>query len=318
MSKTKFNLNPIDSVTKLYQSLTTFGKTLLLITVFLLIIILFKSVRSTQQKQEGFIQDRNFLFKEGVDVYDNFYAEIYDFLVFNHTKDDFEVGEIISRTAPTTKSVILDVGSGTGHHVEKLTKKGLTVVGLDNSPSMIEKAKQNFPNDNFKLGDALDSSQFQDSTFTHVLCLYFTLYYFQDKRKFFTNCFYWLMPGGSLVVHVVNREKFDPILPAGNPLYIVSPQKYAKERITKTKITFNEFVYSSNFDFDLDNNLATFEEKFKFNDGRVRKQEHKLYMEDEESIVHLAQDVGFIVEGKIDMMGCAYDNQYLYILVKPE
>ena len=62
----------------------------------------------------------------------------------------------------------------------------------------------------------------------------------------------WLMPGGKLIVHLVDRDKFDPILPPGNPLYIVSPQKYAKERITKTKITFNEFLYNSNFNFTTD------------------------------------------------------------------
>jgi hypothetical protein len=43
------------------------------------------------------------------------------------------------------------------------------------------------------------------------------------------------MPGGTLIVHIVDREKFDPMLPAANPLYIVSPQKYAKERIQKVK-----------------------------------------------------------------------------------
>ena len=52
------------------------------------------------------------------------------------------------------------------------------------------------------------------------------------------------MPGGYLIVHLVDRESFDPILPPGNPLYVVSPQKYAKERITKTKVHFNDFIYS--------------------------------------------------------------------------
>ena len=125
------------------------------------------------------------------------------------------------------------------------------------------------------------------------------------------------MPGGFLLLHLVNREKFDPILPPGNPLYIVSPQKYAKERITHTKITFNNFVYTSNFNLEPDNDVATFEEKFKFNDGKVRKQEHLLYMEDAQDILTKAADAGFIVQGKIDLVRCAYPNQYLYILVKP-
>ena len=153
--------------------------------------------------------------------------------------------------------------------------------------------------------------------FTHILCLYFTIYYFPDKRIFFDNCMDWLMPGGCLVVHLVNRDKFDPILPPGNPLYIVSPQKYAKERITTTKITFNDFIYNSDFKLNKDTNIATFDEKFKFNDGKVRKQEQKLYMEDEEDILTIAQQCGFILQGKIDLVKCAYEYQYLYILVKP-
>jgi len=127
----------------------------------------------------------------------------------------------------------------------------------------------------------------------------------------------WLMPGGYLIVHLVDKYKFDPILPAGNPLYIVSPQKYAKERITTTKITFNDFVYNSNFKLHDDNNTATIDEKFKFNDGRVRKQEQRMYMEDLPTIVNMAQDAGFILQAKIDMVKCAYENQYLYVFVKP-
>ena len=125
------------------------------------------------------------------------------------------------------------------------------------------------------------------------------------------------MPGGYLILHLVDREKFDPILPPGNPLYIVSPQKYAKERITHTKITFNNFVYTSNFNLEANKDVATFEEKFKFNDGKVRKQEHLLYMEDSQDILTKAADAGFIVQGKIDLVSCAYPNQYMYILVKP-
>jgi SAM-dependent methyltransferase len=183
---------------------------------------------------------------------------------------------------------------------------------------MVKKAKENYPTYNFLLGDVLENNTFKMNQFTHILCLYFTIYYFEDKMVFFNNCMDWLMPGGTLIVHLVNRDKFDPILPPGNPLYIVSPQKYSKERITKTKITFNDFVYSSNFEIEPEKDVATFHEKFKFNDGKVRKQEHKLYMNSENDIINMAQDAGFIVQGKIDLLDCAYEYQYLYILVKPQ
>jgi hypothetical protein len=125
----------------------------------------------------------------------------------------------------------------------------------------------------------------------------------------------WLMPGGYLIIHLVDKQNFDPILPPGNPLYIVSPQKYAKKRITKTKVTFNDFVYQSNF--DLNGNIATFDEKFKFNDGKTRRQEQTLYMEDTEVILTIAQQCGFTLHSKIDLVKCAYEHQYLYVFVKP-
>jgi ubiquinone/menaquinone biosynthesis C-methylase UbiE len=311
----------IQSTTTFYKKLSTTGKVLSLVAMFLIVVGITNSITFPSVRREGYEQNDRFLFKENTEIYDDFYSEIYDHLVFNNLKDDYEIGQIKNKTTPTSKSVVLDVGSGTGHHVAKLASSvdsSLDIIGIDISPSMISKAKLNYPDYNFMVGNALDYDLFQPNTFTHILCLYFTLYYFENKRKFFNNCMEWLMPGGTLIVHVVNREKFDPILPPGNPLYIVSPQKYAKKRITSTKITFNEFVYSSDFELDTPNNAATFHEKFKFNDGKVRKQEHKLFMESETDIITMAQDAGFLIQGKIDLLECAYEYQYLYILVKPQ
>ena len=266
---------------------------------------------------EGYAQNDAFLFKTNAQVYDDFYADVYDYLVFNNLKDDFEVGEIINRTTPTSESVILDIGCGTGHHVAKLADNGLTVVGIDLSPSMIRKAKENYPQYNFMVGDVLREDEFKPRSFTHILCLYFTIYYIEDKQRFYNHCYEWLQPGGHLIIHLVNRDKFDPILPTANGLFIVSPQKYAKKRITHSKVTFNEFVYNADFQLPAGSDVATFNEKFKFNDGKVRKQEHTLYMEPQTTIINYAQDAGFIIQGNIDLVNCAYEYQYLYILEKP-
>ena len=239
---------------KTYNKLSNFGKILLFVAVLLALIVFFKRVnnRADGINREGYEQNDQFLFKKGTEVYDDFYATIYDYLVFNNMKDDYEVTQIVNKTNPTSESLILDIGSGTGHHVAKLSDKGLNVVGLDISPAMVKEAQTKFPEaaSSFKVGDALNLSEFRNNSFTHIMCMYFTIYYFKDKRLFFNNCMEWLMPGGYLILHVVDRAKFDPILPPGNPLYVVSPQKYAKERITKTKVTFNEFVYNSNFSLD--------------------------------------------------------------------
>jgi ubiquinone/menaquinone biosynthesis C-methylase UbiE len=311
--------NSIKSLTNLYKKLSNFGKILVFISVLLILVVFFKFINvNLPNTKEGFIQEKEFIFKKGPEIYDDFYASIYDHLVFNEVKNDYEVGMILNQDTPNTKSVILDVGCGTGHHVAKLSQNhGVEVLGIDNSQAMINKAKENYPNLNFQLANVLNRDSFQNNMFTHILCLYFTIYYMENKQQFLNNCMEWLMPGGYLIVHLVDRYKFDPILPPGNPLYVVSPQKYAKERITKTKINFNEFIYNSNFQLNESENLAIFDEKFKFNDGKVRKQEHILYMSNIGDIINMAQDAGFIIHGKIDMVKVAYEHQYLYIFMKP-
>ena len=65
-----------------------------------------------------------------------------------------------------------------------------------------------------------------------------------------------VMGGGVIVpgyfaLHLVDRDQFDPILEAANPLYILSPQKYAKKRITNSIVKFDNFDYKANFMFYL-------------------------------------------------------------------
>ncbi len=307
----------IKSLGSAYHKSTLWCKILIFISLLLLLVLAFKGLPSNHTK-EGFEQNDQFLIKTGPEIYDDFYANIYDYLVFNTLKNEYEIGEIINKSSPSSQSKILDVGCGTGHHVSSLGSKGYDVLGIDISPSMIEKAKENFPNYKFEVADALDGSKFHPDSFTHILCMYFTIYYFQDKAQFFQNCFKWLMPGGYLIVHLVDRAMFDPILPPGNPLLYISPQRYAKERITSTKVKFVDFSYSANFQLDESKNMAYFTEKMKNDkDGKVRKNEHKMYMPDTQEILDEAQACGFILEGKIDLLQCQYEYQYLYILVKP-
>lgn len=317
------NKGNIKSIINCYNKMSNFGKILLFIILLLLLMTFFKyiniNVDNPYKKKitEGFIQTDDYVFLQDVDAFDEFYAKIYDFLVFNDIKSDFEIGKVIDLIGPSNQATILDIGSGTGHHVDMLSKNDNvnSVVGVDISKSMIEISKENYPSHQWVIGNVTKLETFNRSSFTHITCFYFTIYYFKEKRQFFENCMEWLMPGGYLIVHLVNKEKFDPILPPGNPLYLVSPQKYAKNRITKTKINFNDFVYNSNF--NLDGDIATFDEKFKFKDGKVRQQQQTLYMEDEETISAIAQQCGFTLHSIVDMIKCAYEYQYLYVFVKP-
>jgi len=280
-----------------------------------------------RQQVEGFGEKKTneFDMRTNVtEIYDDFYATIYDDLVYNPAKNDYEVGHLTKFTKPTKDSVILDIGSGTGHHVQGWKTRGFTnVQGCDLSPSMVKKAKEKYPDLKFQVADALNPAAFLENHFTHITCFYFTVYYIQDKKTFFANCMRWLKPNGILAVHLVNRDKFDPIIPAGNPFTIVSPQKYTKKRITTTTVQFDQFEYKSNFNLknevknqDEPNTLMveTFKNK---KSGNVRKNEHKLYMQTQAEILDIAKSVGFIIETKIDLLQCQYESQYIYVLQKP-
>lgn len=294
-----------------------------LLIVLIIVLYLVKQYNASQviTIKEGFInQEEKFVIKKEDEVYDDFYVSIYDDLTYDQIKNNFEVGEIakLVRTSPK-KSVILDIGSGTGHHCKLLadTYKTNQVYGLDKSSEMVSYSKDNFPELNFKVGDALVAMTYPANSFSLITCLYFTIYNIKDKATFFQNCYNWLMPGGYLAVHLVNRDMFDPILNVADPLQMVSAQKYAKQRITNSFVKFHDFQYKANFNLKKKDNIAVFEETMTDDETKnVRKNEHVLYMPTQKHILQLAKDAGFILKGHIDMVVCQYEYQYIYLLYK--
>lgn len=306
--------NIMKSMSRAVKKSTATEKIFFALAVVVIVIIF---VNHGRPQREGFEQTKEFTVKKGPMIYDDFYANVYDDLIFNQIKNDYEVGEIVNKTTPDTESLILDIGSGTGHHVKSLVDRGFNAQGIDISPAMVKQAKSTYPDLDYRVADALDTMTFPAGSFTHITCLYFTIYYIEDKRRFFENCMQWLMPGGYLTIHLVDRDNFDPIMPAGDPFGVVSPQSYVDKRITSTVVKFNDFDYKSNFELRPDD-IAIMNETFKYkNNGNVRKNEHKLYMPTQSRILGLAKGTGFILLSQIDMLRCQYGSQYIYVLQKP-
>ena len=302
------------SILKTYTKLNNIGKILVFIVLFLLTIhicnVVFKNeTRSHYREVEGF--DNNY---NQNNMYDDFYASIYDFIAFDNDKNNFEVKKIIEWTNPDMNSVILDIGSGLGHHVKELNEKYCgDIIGIDKSQDMVDYSKHLYPDisASFLNIDITTGSAFPKQHFSHILCLYFTIYYIQDQKLFLQNCFNMLQNNGYLVLHLVNKDNISTIL---RPDYV---NDVLHNYIPKTTIDFNKFQYSSNFDTSLDDKNVVFKEQFVFKNGEKRTHNHNLFMNDPEVILNFVRSVGFIVEGKIDMADCNYENHYLYILKKP-
>lgn len=56
--------------------------------------------------------------------------------------------------APREGERILDLGCGTGHLTNQIAARGATVIGLDKSTAMIERARALYPDLRFEAGDA--------------------------------------------------------------------------------------------------------------------------------------------------------------------
>ena len=303
----------ISGLVKTFNKSSIWFKTLSFILLCLILALVLKD-----DTKEGFSQEKKFVVKNNNELYDDFYCDIYDELVYDDHKNDFEV-KTINRVSKINKnSNVLDIGSGKGHHVNHYQKRGIKIQGLDKSDAMVKCSRKKYPDCKFKTGDALQSMNFHKNQFTHILSLYFTLYYISDKAAFFKNAYDWLKPGGFLIIHLVNRDKFDPIINSADPLIMVSAQKYAKKRITNSNVKFKDFLYKANFNYKKGDDIANFTETFTDDQTKhVRQNEHKLYMDTQKNILSKAKKVGFILEGQVNMVPVQYEYQYLYFLKKP-
>jgi SAM-dependent methyltransferase len=303
----------------------TTGKWYILFALMVVIYLLVWINRNFAPKRnsigiEGFAngQTKQFETKTGSAIYDDFYADVYDELFFQPNKLDYEVSSVIKEAdlAPNGTRV-LDIGSGRGHFVDQMKKDGYSAMGLEKSKAMIDVSKRIHPESEIKHGDAMDPMAFPPENFTVITCLTFTVYYMPDKRQFFDNCFQWLSPGGHLVVHLVDREKFDPMVPAGKPFFLISPQSQAKKRITGASVKFETFQYKSDFNLKTDNDGVLTETFTDDATGKVRQNIHKYDMPHHKAIVKIAKETGFIVSAHVDLVHSMNEYQYLYFFKRP-
>lgn len=294
------------------------SKTLFYMLVVLsLAAIVFQIYKAAIPKLEGFAQIEKFVLKKDNAAYDDFYAKIYDSIHLPDARIDKELVKIMDATSATEDSVFLDVGCGTGCATNALIKSDHIVFGVDKSVAMVNAAKSKYGDSlPVRQGDVCEPMLFDPRTFSHILCLYFTIYEIQDKPVFFTNCRYWLKNGGQLVLHLVDKKRFNTVVPVGHPMLVDNPQKYVKERITKTNVDFGDFKYQAKYDIPDKCIKAEMCETFTDVATQNRRQNDRtLYMEETDDIIKMAQRCGFSLHGRIDMGAIINDEyQFLYIL----
>ena len=93
---------------------------------------------------------------------------------------------------------LLDVGCGTGHHMQALARRGFAVAGVDGSEAMLEHARANNPGVELHLAD-VDRLPFSDASFDYVLCIE-VLRYLRDPGPCVREMARVVRPGGMVLV----------------------------------------------------------------------------------------------------------------------
>lgn len=284
--------------------------------------------------KEGFVSDSDadqskYKWLDNDDLFDDFYASVFTKLTQNEKLVQAESSLCMiefKKHISSNQLTILDAACGIGVASCSLVKLGAQhVVGIDKSKAMIQYAKgTTLPNTTltdlqkqdieFRIGDLMGPGTAGAAEFDAACLLYFSIYYFRDLDTLFRNLHLWVKPNGTLAIEVVNKYKFEPVLDSSNPWVGVSPQRYTKDRITKSKVVFDKFDYEAVF--ELEDPKAEFRETFRFKDGSVRRQRHTLYMPSIDDIVKKAQQNGWAYTKYVDLMPLSFQYGYLLFFTR--
>ena len=219
---------------------------------------------------------------------DREYAKIYDY-VFNekemYSLESKKIHNFIFNLKKRFKNVkILDAGTGTGKYYKFLSQK-YKMVGVDRSKYILERFRIRNPIGTFLMKDLKDDKAFKSESFSHILCLNETLYHNKKKNwnTIFSNFYYWLKPGGFLIIHIYDNKLLDPT--PRNWTMI----KYDKENVKHAITNFPKFVHNAWWNKE-SSSVFTYNEIFTFSEKNKKYCKHKFYIPDKDKIIKTIVD----------------------------
>ena len=303
---------------------------LLLITA---IIILFYYLLY-KNNPENFENHNQYIHLLDNNIYDSFYCKYYDKIFLDKNKNKYEI-DFINNIVDDKNNKVLDIGCGTGNHVNKLTEYFKDTIGIDQSVDMINIAKDKYPHCNYQHTDIFDIHSIDEynTNYNVVTCLGKTIYCIQDKSRLINIVYNILELDGIFFIHLIDKDKFSPHNNSINHNIVFDSKKYNKKaKINKFIIKFNDYEYLSEYnvisndndnDNDNDTNLihiphSQYIEKFTNNNNQnnIRKYETNLYLPDNITIINIIKNSGFKYYKKLDLANVGYVNQYIYAFIK--
>ena len=216
--------------------------------IFLAVLIfLMYAIRIWGSSVEGFDNEGESAVYEDVSkIYDAEYAKIYNLLWHPNEKLKYEqvsIQDISLADKPVSAVRVADLACGTGPNACWFKDLGVDYVGIDISESMVSQARSDCPKASFQVGDITNIHLFPQKSKSHCLMLGFGIYEFQNPKIISDNAYQWLEPDGFFVVHMVDPDKFDPLLDLASPFAAFSLQKYSIDRQVDSNIYFDQFKF---------------------------------------------------------------------------
>jgi ubiquinone/menaquinone biosynthesis C-methylase UbiE len=273
-------------------------------------------------------------------IYDANYARLYQTIVEQPKQHlvHFEVEDLIARTRLReygTKATVVDLGCGTGAHLNKLAKElpDAQFYGVDQSPPMLAVARKKVRSHGGRVrlmqADMNDADALYKGMCTHLVCYYFSFYYTKSSRTFFENAHKWIQPNGYLCVHLVDPYKFDPVPEVANPLRGISLQRYHDQRKTGAKVIIKQSttssttptnrIYTCNFEHQPKTRTAVFTESIiDPHKERVRRHTTTLHMPHHEAVVQSARKAGFRLRHVTSLLEIGDEYEFLCYLQRDD
>ena len=291
-----------------------------------LILVTLYAVSIWSCSREGFEAGESISLEDPEKYYDATYASIYKALWHSHQKLEFEqvsLQDIALADQAKANVKILDLCCGVAPHACWFKNLGVEYTGVDISLPMMEQARKDCPSAKFQKGDVTQASLFPPKSCSHTLLLGFSAYMFPNIKSVSDNAYIWTQPGGFFIVHLVEPDKYDPILDLATPFAAFSVQKYSYERQNKSVIYFDDFKYTGTLNKRKNEEDASFTEVFTYYDtekspGKIkyREQKQNWHMPSLESAIETIKSSGFRMQEKVHMISCGKEYQYLVYFTK--
>ncbi len=166
-------------------------------------------------------------------------AEYYFSIESNHRDIRNDIILIRSYLNGLEQPSILDLGCGTGEHLNALKKFGVRGVGIDSSPEMLKVARKRYPHGIDFINKSFGSFDYYNE-FDAILCLFGSMVYLLNDRdvdNFFWNTWRALKPGGIGIFELWHSIPVRKI--KNRPLTHISETKYDNNVVIERERGFN-------------------------------------------------------------------------------